>query len=42
MNNKVFGQEESVGAPPIEKLLADALFLPIRLANLGGPRPEHN
>jgi uncharacterized protein len=38
---KVFGQEQLVGAAPVEKLLAYALSLPISLASLGMPRLEY-
>ena len=38
---KVFGQEQLVGAAPVEKLLAYVLSLPISLASLGMPRLEH-
>ena len=37
---KVFGQEQIVGAAPIEKLLTYSLSLPVSLASLGMPRPE--
>jgi uncharacterized protein len=37
---KVFGQDQIVGAAPIEKLLAYALSLPVSLASLGMPKPE--
>ena len=36
---KVFGQEQLVGAAPVEKLLAYALSLPVSLASLGMPKP---
>lgn len=38
---KVFGQEQLLGAAPVEKLLAYALSLPVALASVGMPRPEH-
>lgn len=38
---KVFGQEQLLGAAPAEKLLSYALSLPVSLASLGMPRPEH-
>jgi uncharacterized protein len=37
---KVFGQEQLLGAAPIEKLLTYALSLPVSLASLGMPRLE--
>ena len=37
---KVFGQDQLVGAAPIEKLLAYALSLPVSLASCGMPKPE--
>ncbi len=37
---KVFGQDQIVGAAPIEKLLAYSLSLPVSLASLGMPKPE--
>ena len=37
---KVFGQDQIVGAAPIDKLLAYALSLPVSLASLGMPKPE--
>ena len=37
---KVFGQDQIVGAAPIEKLLTYALSLPVSLASLGMPKPE--
>ncbi len=38
---KVFGQEQLIGAVPVEKLLAYALSLPVSLVSLGMPRLEH-
>ncbi|HWX21322.1 MAG TPA: aldo/keto reductase [Candidatus Binatia bacterium] len=38
---KVFGQEQLLGAAPVEKLLAYALSLPVSLASVGMPRLEH-
>ena len=38
---KVFGQEQLLGAAPVEKLLAYALSLPVALASVGMPRLEH-
>jgi predicted aldo/keto reductase-like oxidoreductase len=38
---KVFGQEQLLGAAPIEKLLAYALSLPVSLASVGMPHLEH-
>jgi predicted aldo/keto reductase-like oxidoreductase len=37
---KVFGQEQIVGAAPVEKLLRYSLSLPVSLASLGMPRRE--
>ena len=37
---KVFGQDQIVGAAPIEKLLAYALSLPVSLASFGMPKLE--
>src|SRR5262249_61812284 len=37
---KVFGQDQIVGAAPIEKLLSYSLSLPVSLASLGMPKPE--
>jgi uncharacterized protein len=37
---KVFGQEQIVGAAPVEKLLAYVLSLPVSLASVGMPRLE--
>ncbi len=37
---KVFGQDQIVGAAPIDKLLAYALSLPVSLASLGMPKTE--
>lgn len=37
---KVFGQEQIVGAAPIEKLLTYTLSLPVSLASLGMPKLE--
>jgi predicted aldo/keto reductase-like oxidoreductase len=37
---KVFGQDQIVGAAPIEKLLTYSLSLPVSLASLGMPKPE--
>ena len=38
---KVFGQEQLLGAAPVEKLLAYALSLPVTLASVGMPQLEH-
>jgi uncharacterized protein len=38
---KVFGQEQLLGAAPVEKLLSYALSLPVSLASVGMPRFEH-
>jgi len=38
---KVFGQEQLLGAAPVEKLLAYALSLPVTLASVGMPQREH-
>ena len=38
---KVFAQDQILGAAPVDKLLAYALSLPVSLASLGMPRPEH-
>ena len=38
---KVFGQEQLLGAAPVEKLLSYALSLPVSLASVGMPRLEH-
>lgn len=38
---KVFGQEQLLGAAPVDKLLSYALSLPVSLASLGMPRFEH-
>jgi uncharacterized protein len=38
---KVFGQEQLIGAAPVEKLLTYALSLPVSLASVGMPKPEH-
>jgi hypothetical protein len=38
---KVFGQEQLVGAAPIEKLLGYALSLPVSLASVGMPHLDH-
>ena len=38
---KVFGQDQIVGAAPVDKLLAYALSLPVSLASLGMPKPEY-
>jgi uncharacterized protein len=38
---KVFGQEQLLGAAPADKLLTYALSLPVSLASVGMPRPEH-
>jgi aryl-alcohol dehydrogenase-like predicted oxidoreductase len=38
---KVFGQEQLLGAAPVEKLLAYALSLPVSLASVGMPHLEH-
>jgi aryl-alcohol dehydrogenase-like predicted oxidoreductase len=37
---KVFGQDQLVGAAPIEAMLRYALSLPVSLASLGMPKPE--
>jgi uncharacterized protein len=38
---KVFGQEQLLGAAPVEKLLSYALSLPVSLASVGMPHLEH-
>jgi uncharacterized protein len=38
---KVFGQEQLLGAAPVDQLLAYALSLPVHLASVGMPRLEH-
>jgi predicted aldo/keto reductase-like oxidoreductase len=38
---KVFGQEQLIGAAPVEKLLAYALSLPVSLASCGMPKLEY-
>lgn len=38
---KVFGQEQLIGAAPVEKLLNYALSLPVSLASVGMPRLDH-
>src|SRR5205814_2928227 len=38
---KVFGQEQLLGAAPVEKLLRYALSLPVSLASVGMPQFEH-
>lgn len=38
---KVFGQEQLLGAGPVEDLLRYALSLPVSLASVGMPRLEH-
>jgi len=38
---KVFGQEQLLGAAPVDQLLAYALSLPVSLASVGMPRLEH-
>jgi len=38
---KVFGQEHLLGAAPVEELLGYALSLPVSLASVGMPQPEH-
>src|SRR3954463_4706819 len=38
---KVFGQDQLVGAAPIDKMLAYALSLPVSLASVGMPKPEY-
>lgn len=38
---KVFGQEQLLGAAPVDKLLAYALSLPVSLASVGMPHLEH-
>jgi len=38
---KVTGQEQLLGAAPVEKLLAYALSLPVSLISVGMPRVEH-
>src|SRR5215210_6115010 len=37
---KVFGQDQVIGAAPVEELLTYALSLPVSLASLGMPKPE--
>jgi predicted aldo/keto reductase-like oxidoreductase len=37
---KVFGQDQLIGAAPVEKMLAYALSLPVSLASVGMPRRE--
>src|SRR4051794_18573970 len=37
---KVFGQDQLVGAAPVEKMLAYALSLPVSLTSLGMPKVE--
>ncbi|WP_435020273.1 aldo/keto reductase [Tundrisphaera sp. TA3] len=37
---KVFGQEQLLGAAPVDRLIAYALSLPVSLASLGMPKPE--
>lgn len=38
---KVFGQEQLLGAEPVEKLLSYSLSLPVSLASVGMPHLEH-
>jgi predicted aldo/keto reductase-like oxidoreductase len=38
---KVFGQEQLLGAAPVEKLLSYVLSLPVSLASVGMPQLEH-
>jgi hypothetical protein len=38
---KVFGQEQLLGAAPVDQLLTYALSLPVTLASVGMPRFEH-
>jgi predicted aldo/keto reductase-like oxidoreductase len=38
---KIFGQEQLLGAAPVDKLLAYTLSLPVGLASVGMPRIEH-
>jgi predicted aldo/keto reductase-like oxidoreductase len=38
---KIFGQEQLLGAAPVDKLLAYTLSLPVSLASVGMPRIEH-
>lgn len=38
---KVFGQEHLLGAAPVDQLLAYALSLPVSLASVGMPQPDH-
>lgn len=38
---KVFGQEQLIGAAPVEKLITYALSLPVSVASLGMPKLEH-
>ncbi len=38
---KVFGQEQLLGAAPVDQLLAYALSLPVSLASVGMPKMEH-
>jgi aryl-alcohol dehydrogenase-like predicted oxidoreductase len=38
---KVFGQEQLLGAAPVEKLLSYSLSLPVSLASVGMPHLEH-
>ena len=38
---KVFGQEQLLGAAPLDKLLSYALSLPVSLASVGMPQFEH-
>lgn len=38
---KVFAQEQILADAPVEKLLAYALSLPVGLASVGMPKPEH-
>ena len=38
---KVFAQEQILADAPVEKLLAYSLSLPVSLASLGMPKPEH-
>ncbi|HVV73344.1 MAG TPA: aldo/keto reductase [Verrucomicrobiae bacterium] len=38
---KVFGQEQLLPAAPVDQLLSYALSLPVSLASVGMPKPEH-
>jgi uncharacterized protein len=37
---KVFGQDQLIGAVPVEKMLSYSLSLPVSLASVGMPKPE--